>query len=110
MAGSSDAVVVAIDDGEVRERDLPASVVRLAAMVRKAREKRGWSQAVLAETAHVSHDIVHRLEAGKGTVPFEIAVDLARILNVSLDEAAAPRAQKRVREAGEAEEEQHENS
>jgi ribosome-binding protein aMBF1 (putative translation factor) len=105
MAGNGDATVVAIDAGERTE--LPASVMRLATAIRRAREKRGWSQAVLAEAAHVSHDIVHRLEAGKGDVLFGVAVDIARVLNVSLDDAAyTARVGKRVREAAEQSEQQ----
>jgi ribosome-binding protein aMBF1 (putative translation factor) len=104
MASNGDATVVAIDaGGDVENGELPASVARLATAIRKAREKRGWSQAVLAETAHVSHDIVHRLETGKSDVLFGVAVDIARVLNVSLDDVAyTPRVSKRVREAAEA--------
>jgi ribosome-binding protein aMBF1 (putative translation factor) len=94
---ANDATLIAVNDRE--DRSLPASVMRLASLIRKAREKRGWSQAVLAETAHVSHDIVHRLEAGKSDVLFGVAADIARILNVSLDDAVYNQlVSKRVRD------------
>lgn len=62
----------------------PASVVRFASLVKKAREKRGWSQTTLAETAHVHHDIVQRLEAGQSDPPLSLVADLTRILELNV--------------------------
>jgi len=65
----------------------PASVQRLATLVKKARERRGWSQATLAETAHVDKDVIYRLETGKADPPFSLVADLTRILNLDLPNA-----------------------
>jgi ribosome-binding protein aMBF1 (putative translation factor) len=53
----------------------------------EAREKRGWSQTTLAETAHVSHDVICRVESGKTDPPFSLVADLVRILDIPLQAA-----------------------
>jgi ribosome-binding protein aMBF1 (putative translation factor) len=65
----------------------PASVSRFAAMVRKYREKRGWSQSTLAETANVSSDTICRMESGKADPPFSLVANLTRILSLPLKNA-----------------------
>ncbi len=70
-------------NGELR----PASVQRFALLVKKARERKCWSQATLAETAHVDKDVIYRLEAGKADPPFSLVADLTRILNLDLPNA-----------------------
>ena len=83
------------------------SVARLATLVRRAREKRGWSQTVLAETAHVEHDVIHRLEAGKSDPPFSLVADLVRILELQIEHAVFnQKVAKQVREAGRAAEQE----
>lgn len=69
------------DNGEVSQR--PA-VARFVSLVRKAREKRGWSQTTLAETAHVHHDVIQRLEAGLSDPPLSLVADLTRILELNV--------------------------
>lgn len=56
-------------------------------MVRKAREKKQWSQATLAETAHVDKDVIYRLESGRADPPFSLVADLTRILDLDLSVA-----------------------
>lgn len=51
------------DDGDEPE-PIPA-LVRLGNAIRKAREKRGLSQRSLAEVAHMSHETLRRVEAGR---------------------------------------------
>lgn len=54
------------DDLETRaEGSIPPAVIRLAGVIRRAREKKGWSQRYLAERARVSHEFVRRLESNE---------------------------------------------
>ena len=64
-----------------------ASVGRLAILIRKARERRGWSQTTLAETARVSDDTIYRLEAGQSDPAFSLVANLTRILDIELARA-----------------------
>jgi y4mF family transcriptional regulator len=52
------------------------TVDEVAGAVRLARKDRGWTQATLAANAHVSRDLVNRLENGSGRV------ELAKVLDV----------------------------
>ena len=52
------------------------TVDEVAGAVRLARKDRGWTQAQLAANAHVSRDLVNRLENGAGRV------ELAKVLDV----------------------------
>ena len=62
-------------------QQVPDSTARLAAAIRKARERRGWSQRNLAEFAGVDFEMVRRLEAGRG----EPRWDDAKQMLVTLD-------------------------
>lgn len=84
---------------------MPASVVRLSTMVRKAREKRGWSIAVLAETAQVDDDQLYRLEAGKCDPPFSLVANLVRILGLPIDNAVFNQRVSKAVQASQANEE-----
>lgn len=66
------------------ESSRPAAVLRFASLVKKAREKRGWSQTTLAETAHVRHDVIQRLESGMSDPPLSLVADLTRILELNV--------------------------
>jgi ribosome-binding protein aMBF1 (putative translation factor) len=90
------------DNGDT-ETGLPASVQRLAAMIRKARDRRGWSQTVLAETAHVDHNVISRIELGQYDPPFGLVSDLVKILGLPIEDAIYNRrvSKQRVREDGE---------
>lgn len=81
MPERSQAPVNGSDPEDLRR---PASVLRFASLVKKAREKRGWSQTTLAETAHVHHDVIQRLEAGLSDPPLSLVADLTRILELSV--------------------------
>ena len=52
------------------------TVDEVAGAVRLTRKDRGWTQAQLAAHAHVSRDLVNRLENGSGRV------ELAKVLDV----------------------------
>lgn len=79
--------------------DTPPSVVRLASMIRRARERRGWSQALLAETAHVDTDVIQRIEVGRTDPPFSLVADLVRILDLPIENAVFNQRVARNREA-----------
>jgi ribosome-binding protein aMBF1 (putative translation factor) len=66
---------------------VPATVRRLAMMVRKARTKKGWSQSLLAETVRVDRNVISRLEAAQSDPPFSLVADLARVLDLSVQKA-----------------------
>lgn len=57
--------------------------------VKEWRERRGLSQARLAELAGVDQPYVSNLEREKFTPTIKTAIALARALDVSLDELAA---------------------
>ena len=65
----------------------PPSVLRLATLVKKARERKGWSQETLAETLHVAHDTIYRLESGHTDPTFSLVANLVRVLNISIENA-----------------------
>jgi len=52
--------------------------------VRRAREARGWSEAVLAQKLRVSVDVVRRIESGKFKPPIDLARKLESLLKVKL--------------------------
>lgn len=52
--------------------------------VRRAREARGWSEAVLAQKLRVSVDVVRRIEAGKYKPSLDLARRIESILKVKL--------------------------
>ena len=62
---------------------------RFGARLRAARQRRGWTQAVLAEAAEVGANYVPRLERGELTPSVEAAWRLSQTLGVSLDSLCA---------------------
>lgn len=64
--------------------DAPACLVRLAKMVRKARERRGWTQATLAEAVHVPVTTLAQIEEAAVDLPLTVAVTLAQVLELSV--------------------------
>jgi transcriptional regulator with XRE-family HTH domain len=62
---------------------------RFGARMRAARQRRGWTQAVLAEAAEVGANYVPRLERGELTPSVEAAWRLARTLGVTVDSLCA---------------------
>ena len=55
----------------------------LAGAVRLARKERGWTQAQLAARAHVSRDLVNRLEKGSGRVEVAKVLDMLAALGLA---------------------------
>ncbi len=54
--------------------------------IKEAREKQGIKQSELADKMKTSQQVISRYELGKTTPSLEKLVELAQILNVSLDE------------------------
>lgn len=55
----------------------------VAGAVRLARKERGWTQAQLAVRAHVSRDLVNRLERGSGRVEVAKVLDVLAALGLA---------------------------
>lgn len=66
---------------------MPDSVGRLAGMIRKAREQRGWSQRTLAEAAHLNHEAVRRIEGRLADPRWSVVVRLLIVLDIDPAEA-----------------------
>src|SRR5690625_3185025 len=54
--------------------------------LKKEREKRGWSQEVLAEKIYVSRQSVSKWETGKNYPSIEIIISLSDLFNITTDE------------------------
>ena len=54
--------------------------------LKKEREKRGWSQAELAEKIHVSRQSVSKWETGKNYPSIEVIIDLSDLFGITIDE------------------------
>ena len=59
------------------------SVEDVAGAIRLARRERGWTQAQLAARAHVSRDLVNRLENGSGRVEVGKVLDVLAALGLA---------------------------
>ncbi|MFM8351721.1 MAG: helix-turn-helix domain-containing protein [Actinomycetales bacterium] len=59
------------------------TVDEVAGAVRLARKARGWTQAQLASHAHVSRDLVNRLERGSGRVEVAKVLDILAALGLA---------------------------
>lgn len=59
------------------------TIDELAGAVRLARKERGWTQAQLASHAHVSRDLVNRLERGSGRVEVAKVLDTLAALGLA---------------------------
>ncbi len=53
-------------------------------VIRRAREQRGWTTAVLAQKLRVSEDLIRRIESGKVKPTIELAKRLEGLLKVRL--------------------------
>ena len=60
-----------------------------ASRVRRAREKMGWSQRILAEAIGEGENVIKRIEAGRLTPSIDQARRLERVLNIKLLEPIA---------------------
>lgn len=60
------------------------TVDEVAGAVRLARKERGWTQAQLAASAHVSRDLVNRLEGGSGRVEVAKVLDILAALGLAM--------------------------
>jgi ribosome-binding protein aMBF1 (putative translation factor) len=85
MSNSVALEIVTVDEAlDSLTEDAPA-MKRLATAVKRARERRGWSQANLAQCVGTSRDVIKRLEAGTHDARWSV---LSRVLPVlELDEA-----------------------
>ena len=54
--------------------------------LKKEREKKGWSQAELAEKIHVSRQSVSKWETGKNYPNIEVIIDLSDLFCITIDE------------------------
>jgi len=54
--------------------------------LKKEREKKGWSQAELAEKIHVSRQSVSKWETGKNYPNIEVIIDLSDLFGITIDE------------------------
>lgn len=54
--------------------------------LKKEREKKGWSQAELAEKIHVSRQSVSKWETGKNYPSIEVIIDLSDLFGVTIDD------------------------
>lgn len=54
--------------------------------VKSEREKKGWSQAELAEKIHVSRQSVSKWETGKSLPSIEVLIDLSDLFGITIDE------------------------
>lgn len=54
--------------------------------LKKEREKKGWSQAELAEKIHVSRQSVSKWETGKNYPSIEVIIQLSDLFGVTIDE------------------------
>jgi ribosome-binding protein aMBF1 (putative translation factor) len=59
-------------------------VRRFATLVRKARERREFSQAVVAQLLKVEPDVIKRLEAGRSTPNLDLVADLTVLFELPL--------------------------
>jgi len=81
----------------------PPIVRRFAAVVKRAREKKGWSQRNLAEAINLNHEAVRRIELGQMDPRLSVvgrlimALDLVRpevILRIVFGQIGANRVQE----------------
>ncbi len=63
-------------------------VKKLKIYLKEAREKRGISQAELAEHLGVSQAFISRIESNSKSIPYTLYVQVADFLKCSLDEIA----------------------
>lgn len=63
----------------------PDSLRRLVTAIKKARERRGWSQRNLAEFAKLNHEAVRRIETGQADPRWTVVSRLAATLNIDLN-------------------------
>ncbi|MDN3499468.1 helix-turn-helix transcriptional regulator [Microbacterium sp. APC 3898] len=54
--------------------------------LKSEREKKGWSQAELAEKIHVSRQSVSKWETGKNYPTIEVIIDLSDLFDITIDE------------------------
>lgn len=54
--------------------------------LKREREKKGWSQAELAEKIHVSRQSVSKWETGKNYPNIEVIIDLSDLFGITIDE------------------------
>ncbi|MED3623531.1 helix-turn-helix domain-containing protein [Neobacillus thermocopriae] len=54
--------------------------------LKREREKRGWSQADLADKLHVSRQSVSKWETGKNYPSIEIIIELSDLFGITIDE------------------------
>ncbi len=63
----------------------------MSAKIRELRERRGWSQATLADAAGVSRQLVSAVEAGRHVPNVAAAIALARALDADVEQLFAER-------------------
>lgn len=61
-------------------------VMMFSERLKSEREKKGWSQAELAEKLHVSRQSVSKWETGKNYPSIEVIIDLSDLFGVTIDE------------------------
>lgn len=64
--------------------DMYEVVEDYASRIRKARQKLGWTQSVLAQKLRVSENVIKRIEAGRLKPSIELARKMEKILGIIL--------------------------
>lgn len=62
------------------------NVMIFSERLKSEREKKGWSQAELAEKIHVSRQSVSKWETGKNYPTIEVIIDLSDLFGITIDE------------------------
>lgn len=61
-------------------------IMNFSERLKSEREKKGWSQAELAEKIHVSRQSVSKWETGKNYPNIEVIIDLSDLFGITIDE------------------------
>lgn len=72
-----------------------------AERIRKARQRMGWSQAVLAQKVREKENVIKRIEAGRLKPSIELARRLERVLGITLLEPIVEESPAKIEEGGE---------
>ena len=86
------------------EGTVPEVLRRFGALVRRKRERKGWSQRNLAEAIKSNHEAIRRIESGRADPRIELAMRLSMVLDVTeeelrqvmLGQTSAARAKRRM--------------
>ena len=75
-------LAIPADDEELHLDEKMPALKRLAAVVKKGRAKKGWSQANLAQFIGTSRDVIKRIEAGEHDARASVVFRLLPVLEM----------------------------